>query len=226
MVEQRSWTAAEFRELFVQHPLVWHLVRRLVWLTDDTDGGGTVTAFRVAEDRSFADVHDDEFTLADDATVRLAHPLLLGGALAQWAELFADYEILQPFPQLGRPVRRLLPGEETANRLHRFEGFTVPVGRLLGLTKRGWERGQPQDAGIERWFSKKLAAGRYLVIALEMGIAVGIVNEFPDQTFETVWLDTQPGDHWSSRDYPLRFNDLDPVTVSELLADLEEVTAE
>ena len=228
MVEQRSWTAVEFRELFVQHPLIWHLVRRLVWLADDpddSDNGGTVTAFRVAEDRSFADVNDDEFALADDATVRLAHPLLLGGAVAQWSELFADYEILQPFPQLGRPVRRLLPEEENANRLHRFEGHTVPVGRLLGLTKRGWERGQPQDAGVERWFSRKLADGRYLVIALEMGIAVGIVNEFPDQTFETVWLDTQPGDHWPSRDYPLRFNDLDPVTVSELLADLEEVTA-
>ena len=224
MVAQRSWSAAEFRELFVQHPLVWHLVRRLVWLAGDADGG-TSTAFRVAEDRSFADVNDDEFVLADDATVRLAHPLLLGGAVAQWSELCADYEILQPFPQLGRPVCRLLPEEENANRLHRFEGCTVPVGRLLGLTKRGWERGQPQDAGVERWFSRKLADGRYLVIALEMGIAVGMVNEFPDQTFEAVWLDTQPGDHWPSRDYPLRFSDLDAVAVSELLADLEEVTA-
>ena len=224
MVAQRSWSAAEFRELFVQHPLVWHLVRRLVWLAGDADGG-TATAFRVAEDRSFADVNDDVFVLADDATVRLAHPLLLGGAVAQWSELWADYEILQPFPQLGRPVRRPLPEEENANRLHRFEGCTVPVGRLLGLTKRGWERGQPQDAGVERWFSRKLDDGRYLVIALEMGIAVGMVNEFPDQTFEAVWLDTQPGDHWPSRDYPLRFSDLDPVAVSELLADLEQVTA-
>jgi predicted DNA-binding WGR domain protein len=224
MVAQRSWSAAEFQELFVQHPLVWHLVRRLVWFADAADGGPT-TAFRVAEDRSFADVNDDGFTLADDATVRLAHPLLLGGAVAQWSELCADYEILQPFPQLGRPVCQLLPEEQTANRLLRFEGCTVPVGRLLGLTKRGWERGQPQDAGVERWFSKKLADGQYLVIALEMGIAVGLVNEFPDQTFETVWLDTQPGDHWSSRGYPLRFSDLDVVAVSELLADLEEVTA-
>ncbi|MGW5641005.1 DUF4132 domain-containing protein, partial [Streptomyces sp. NPDC003832] len=29
MVTRRSWTAAEFRELFVAHPLLWHLVRRL-----------------------------------------------------------------------------------------------------------------------------------------------------------------------------------------------------
>lgn len=225
MVSQRAWTAAEFRELFVRHPLVWHLVRRLVWLAEAGEGG-EVTAFRVAEDRSLADVNDDEFVLAEDATVRLAHPLNLGESVAQWSELFADYEILQPFPQLGRAVRRLTPEEAKANRLERFEGCTVPVGRLLGLTKRGWERGQPQDAGVERWFSKKLTEGCYLVIELEEGIAVGMVNEFPDQTFEKVWLAASPGDYmprWNN--YTQLFGSLDPVAASELLADLEEVTA-
>ncbi|MEK8174305.1 DUF4132 domain-containing protein [Streptomyces sp. M19] len=32
MVAGRGWTTAEFRELFVSHPLLSHLVRRLVWL--------------------------------------------------------------------------------------------------------------------------------------------------------------------------------------------------
>ncbi|KJS63358.1 DUF4132 domain-containing protein [Streptomyces rubellomurinus] len=227
MVAQRGWTAAEFRELFVQHPLTWHLVRRLVWLAD-TPGGDAVTAttaFRVAEDRTFADVADEAFALAEDATVRLAHPLHLGEAVTAWSELFADYEILQPFPQLGRAVHHLTAEEAAANRLHRFEGCTVPVGRLLGLTKRGWERGVPQDAGIERWFSKRLGDACHLVIELNEGIWVGVVDEFPDQTFETVWLDSAPGDYWPRGQYPLRFADLDPVVASELLADLEEVTA-
>ncbi|OEV11789.1 MolR family transcriptional regulator, partial [Streptomyces nanshensis] len=33
MVAGRSWTAGEFRDLFASHPLLWHLVRRLVWLS-------------------------------------------------------------------------------------------------------------------------------------------------------------------------------------------------
>ncbi|QKW22959.1 DUF4132 domain-containing protein [Kitasatospora sp. NA04385] len=223
MVARRSWSAEEFTSLFVGHPLVWHLARRLVWTAGE---GAGATAFRIAEDRTFADPDDAPFVLPADATVRLAHPLLLGEeAVAAWSELFADYEVLQPFPQLGRPVHRFTPEEAAANRLHRFEGCTVPVGRLLGLTKRGWERGVPQDAGVEGWFSKRLADGCHLVIALDEGIAVGLVEEFPDQTFATVWLDSSPGDHCSSREYPLRYGDLDPVTASELLADLEQVTA-
>ncbi|MFI5527308.1 DUF4132 domain-containing protein [Kitasatospora sp. NPDC051853] len=224
MVAQRAWTAAEFRELFVRHPLVWHLARRLVWLAD-TEGGprSTVTtAFRVAEDRTFADAADQEFALPEDATVRLAHPLLLdGAALAAWSELFADYELLQPFPQLGRSVRHLTADELAANRLHRFEGSKVPVGRLLGLTKRG----APQDAGVERWFSRRLGERCHLVIQLHEGIAVGAVEMFPDQTFETVWLDTVPRDHWDRGDLRLRFRDVDPIAASELLVDLEEVTS-
>jgi hypothetical protein len=221
MVTRRSWTMAEFRELFLQHPLLWHLVRRLVWLSE-TDG--LTTAFRVAEDRTFADVEDDTFEPADGAAVRIAHPLALGERLDDWSEVFADYEILQPFPQLGRTVFRLTDEEADGYRLTRFEGLKVPTGKVLGLERRGWERGTPQDAGVERWISKRLADNVYLVIALDDGIAVGVVDMFPDQTLETVWLDDHPSDHFPRHSYPLRFAGLDAVAVSELLADLAELT--
>ncbi|MER5635413.1 DUF4132 domain-containing protein [Kitasatospora sp. NPDC002227] len=224
MVAQRTWTAVEFGALFVDHPLVRHLAGRLVWLADGADG--TTTAFRTAEDRTFADVTGEAFVLPGNATVRLPHPLHLGEQSAAWSAVFAEHGILQPFRQLDRPVRRLTPSEADSNRLHRFEGCTVPVGRLLGLTKRGWERGEPLDNGIERWFSKRLADGCHLVIQLNEGIWVAVVGEYSDQTFETVWLDVAPRDHLGSRhEYPLRFGELDRIVASELLADLEEVTA-
>ncbi|MFD4377223.1 DUF4132 domain-containing protein [Streptomyces sp. NPDC058486] len=222
MVDGRSWTGSEFRQLFVEHPLVRHLARRLVWSAEQD---GTATAFRIAEHGTYADADGTLLTVADDATVTLPHPLLLTGALGVWAELLADHEIVQPFPQLGRPLHTATGEEAAGARLTRFEGVTVPVGRLLGLQKRGWDRGTPQDAGVERWFSRRLAPERHLVIELEPGIAVGVIDEFPDQTLRTVWLDTHPGDHWPSRTYPLRFADLDPVTVSELLTDLTELTS-
>ncbi|WP_405016159.1 DUF4132 domain-containing protein [Kitasatospora sp. NBC_00070] len=217
MVTRRGVTAAEFRELFVGHPLVGPLVRRLVWHAAGTD-------FRVTGDHRLTRLDGTEFALPEDATVGLPHPLELGGpAVAAWSRLFAD--VPQPFPQLDRPVHRLTPEESATDRLDRFEGSTVPVGRVLGLTKRGWQRGEPQDNGVECWISKRLGEGCHLVIDLDEGIAVGNLDVYPDQTFRTVWLGSAPGYHWADRHHPLRFGDLDPVAASELLADLEAVTA-
>lgn len=217
MVGGRSWTAQEFGELFVGHPLLGHLVRRLVWLSE---ADGESTAFRVAADRTFADAEDRTFALPRGAAVRLAHPLHLGEELVTWSEVFADHEVLQPFPQLGRAVFALTEEEAGHHRLTRFEGLKVPTGRVLGLERRGWQRGAPQDAGVERWISKPLGDDRCLVIALDTGIAVGAVDMFPDQTLETVWLDTRPHDYWPGRGRALRLGALDAVTASELLADL------
>ncbi|EFL19179.1 predicted protein [Streptomyces sp. C] len=222
MVDGRSWTGAAFRQLFVAHPLVWHLVRRLVWLVRD---GESVTAFRVTGDRAYADVSGGAVEVADGAVVTLPHPLHLADAVAAWSAAFGGLGIVQPFPQLGRAVLTVTEEEAGGERLTRFEGVTVPVGRLLGLQKRGWERGVPQDAGVERWFSRRLGPERHLVIGLEEGIATGLVGEFPDQTLETVWLDTTPCDYWHSRTYPLKFADIDPVQLSEALTDLTELTS-
>ncbi|MBO1418355.1 WGR and DUF4132 domain-containing protein [Streptomyces sp. FH025] len=222
MVTRRSWTAEEFEQLFVGHPLLWHLVRRLVWLAE---ADGPATAFRVAEDRTLADVHDEVFALPAGATVRLAHPLLLGDDLAAWSELFADYEILQPFRQLGRPVYALSDEEQAGHRLTRFEnGPVLPTARLLGMERRGWQRGEPQDAGVERWLSRRVGPDRYVVLAPEHGIAVGMHDVYPEQRVETVWLDSRPGDYWThNRTFPT-FAELDPVTASEVIADLTELT--
>ncbi|MFJ3876036.1 DUF4132 domain-containing protein [Streptomyces sp. NPDC090077] len=222
MVDGRSWTGAEFRQLFVAHPLVWHLVRRLVWQVRD---GGSVTPFRVTGERTYADLSGGGVEVADGAVVTLPHPLCLGDGPAAWAGLFDGLGIVQPFPQLDRPVMAVTPEEAGGERLTRFEGVTVPVGRLLALQNRGWERGEPQDAGVERWFSRRLGPERHLVIGLQEGIAVGMIGEFPDQTLETVWLDTTPCDYWHSRTYPLKFADIDPVLLSEVLADLAALTS-
>ncbi|GAA1275067.1 DUF4132 domain-containing protein [Saccharothrix xinjiangensis] len=218
MVLGRRWSAAEFRTLLAGHPLLWHVVRRLVWVTD---GGAS---FRVAEDRTFADASDDAFELPDDARVGVAHPLRLGDDLAAWSEVFADYEILQPFPQLGRAVHALDERERRARRLERFEGSVVPVGRLLGLTKRGWERGQPQDAGVECWILRPLAGGAAIVVNLEPGIVVGVPHEFPEQKLTEIWVDGSGRGDWHARG-DRAFGELDAVTASEVLAEFTALTS-
>ena len=221
MVTGRRWTAAEQRTRFVDHPLLRHLASRVVWATFDADDRPT-GSFRVAEDRSLADAGDEELTVAGDTAVGIAHPLHLGETLGPWSDVFADYEILQPFPQLGREVLALTAEERADRLLHRFAGATVYTGRILGLSHRGWQRGSPQDAGASKVTYKLVPGGRAVVVNLDPGIIAGDAMEWPEQTITGVWLNEGPAD-WGNTTGNLAFGVLDDITASEMLRDLEHL---
>jgi hypothetical protein len=223
MVSGRDWSVDEFRRYFAEHPLTRHLARRLVWLAE-TDGARC--GFRIAEDGSFSDVEDDAIELDATARIRVAHPVHLGAATATWAELFADYEILQPFDQLGRPVMAFTGDELATGRLQRFEGAKVDVGRVLGLTQRGWTRAAPEDGGVAPGISYQLPGGGFVVVALDPGIWVGYAGESPEQTIQSARLDRSERYYWPEKDGPAPAvpTDIDPVTASEILASLTRLT--
>jgi hypothetical protein len=222
MVTRRRWTAGEFRHLFVEHPLIWHIARRLVWVAED---GGKATAFRVAEDRTIADAGDDALTLPEHADIGIAHPLELGAALGAWAAVFTDYEILQPFPQLTRAVHALTDAERVGRRLERFQGVAVPAEAVLGLERRGWRRSRPMDAGIQGCVFRELPGGLYVNIKLNPGISIGHVDDSGAQWLEEIRLDDRPADdYWSPR-AGQPFGELDPVIASEVLAELAEAAS-
>ncbi|GAA2260159.1 hypothetical protein GCM10010402_14600 [Actinomadura luteofluorescens] len=214
MAEQRRWTTEDFRRLFVRHPLLWHLVRRMVWLHD---GDGT-TAFRIAEDRTFADVNDEALTLPESGEVRIAHPVHLGVRVTAWSKVFADYEILQPFPQLGRPVHAFTDEERAGNRLDRVVDIEVGVGKVLGLERRGWTRGTPEDAGVQHCLVRPVA-GRTVVLDVSPGFPVMSPAEWPEQTLGLVSIaESKASDLRASE---ATFGELDDVDASELLLTLQ-----
>ncbi|GIJ44157.1 hypothetical protein Val02_10430 [Virgisporangium aliadipatigenens] len=223
MVEGRRWSGAEFRRHLVEHPLVRHLARRLVWGRWAGDGS-LRDALRIAEDRTFAGVDDAPLTLADDDVVGVAHPLLLGDTVPAWSVVFADYEILQPFAQLDREVYAITPEEHAKGRLLRFARKVVPTGKLLGLEHRGWRRGDPMDAGVQSWMQREVPGG-LLVVELDPGIAVGAVDALGgEQTLGDVYLAGEDGPyHHTER--ALSLSRLDPISASEIIRDLSGVTA-
>ncbi len=225
MVTERAWTADEFRTLFLAHPLLARLGRRLLWTTG-SGAAQAAGAFRIAEDRTFADLDDKPFDLPADATVRLAHPARLGTDLPAWAELFTDYLVIQPFRQLGRPVSSLTAEEAAGHRLSRFEGRTVPAEAAQALARRGpdWSHGEADGNGTRFSLRKLLPDGHRLTVSLDPGLPLGPAAELPDQTLREVWLGTRTGRYSPTARHLRPFARLDPVTASELLADLEELT--
>ncbi|XVQ09834.1 DUF4132 domain-containing protein [Spirillospora sp. CA-255316] len=220
MVRERRWSLEEFRRFFVTHPLLWHIVRRLVWLAEDgaedggEDGGeGGATAFRIAEDRTFADVNDDAVEPPASARIRIAHPVRLGRALGAWSELFADYEILQPFPQLGRPVHLLTEEERAATRLPRLEGRVAPYGKVKGLSQSRY-----QD-WVGRLVREDLG-GRYVIVHISPGLGTYYAGRGDDQTITAIGA--LPDPRARSEDLPL--GEIDPVTMSEVIADILRIS--
>jgi hypothetical protein len=211
MIARRSWTPDDFHALFVTHPLLGHIVRRLVWITDDG------TSFRVAEDNTYADVDDDLFTPAPDARIGIAHPILLEDHLAAWVELFADYEILQPFAQLGRPFYRLTDDERAAHRLARVEGLVLSYGKAKGHSQGRWESLDANGEFAGGWLARRDPAGLYVVADLNPGLHYYMYGEGEDQKINTLWAGPAPAP--SPKD-TVPLGEVDPVTMSEAVHDL------
>ncbi|AOS63955.1 DUF4132 domain-containing protein [Actinoalloteichus hymeniacidonis] len=226
MVVGRRWSDQEFRDYLVDHPLVSHLVRRLVWLAETT-GGKPASSFRVAEDGTFADAQDETITFPADTEIRLAHRLHLSeDTIKAWAGVLGDYKILQPFPQLGRAVHVLSEAERSAPTLSRLDGITIEPARILGLVPRGWVRAEPQDGGGQPWITRPLGDGQAVIVELYPGVGVGPYSaaDMSDQEVTAIWIGSENyGGERRPADSAL-FGSLDPITTSEILGDLLGLT--
>ncbi len=222
MCAQRRWPSDVFRRFLSGHPLLVHVVRRLLWGVYDS-GGKLTSTFRVAEDRSFADAKDNAFDLEDGADVGLVHRLDMDDATAAaWGQIFADYEVLQPFVQLSRETAVPTPAEKGGQKLERVVGLTVPTGKVLGLDNRGWRRGPAQDGGVVCWYEKALSGERLASLDLEPGIFTGMISEAPEQKLGVVRI-TKGESVWYGQNESLPLGDLSPIDFSELLRDLESL---
>jgi predicted DNA-binding WGR domain protein len=223
MVERRRWTAGDFKLFFLEHPLMRHLAARVVWGVYEAregDPAGTLaSAFRVAEDWTLADGDDVQTPLPDDADVGIVHVLEMPAAMqAAFGQVFADYEILQPFKQLGRETYRLTPDELQGTELKRFEQKTVATGSVMGLVNRGWERGAAQDGGWVGWFTKRVAGGLEVELELDPGTVIGDLSYEPKQRIPKIVL--REAGTWAQQGH-VKFERLDPIIASEVLRDAD-----
>ncbi|MBE6849842.1 MAG: DUF4132 domain-containing protein [Ruminococcus sp.] len=152
---QRTWTAQGWQDLFVKNPVMHCFAMGLIWGTYD-ENGTLCDTFRYMEDGTFNTADEEEYELPETAVIGLVHPIELDDELrSAWVEQLEDYEITQPFAQLTRPVYRLAEGEAGCTELKRFVGRTMANTTLLSrMTKYGWDKGTPQDAGFFYEFTR------------------------------------------------------------------------
>lgn len=145
----RRWSLADFHSLFVNHPFTRLVTQRLIWgVYPANEPRRLLNAFRVAAEGEFCNAQDEPIDLPADALIGIAHPLEMTAEMrSEFAQLFADYEIMPPFRQLSRRTVLLTPDESTSNSLTRWEGKSATVGQLMGMRYKGWESGY-EDAFV------------------------------------------------------------------------------
>jgi predicted DNA-binding WGR domain protein len=228
MITGRRWAVNDFITLLVQHPLMTHLVQRLIWGAYDASGK-LIDTFRVTEDRAYADRYDATFSLDPIAQIGIVHPLHLSAEiLSSWGEILSDYEIVAAFPQLGRAIHSLEPSEVSQTEITRFKDAKVPAVTLVGmLEKSGWARGVPQDGGVFCEHSKPFYGANVTAIVQYYGVPVGYMEGWEDQSIERcfflkgIYTPQMYPDHKKA----IGLHTVDPIVISEVLQDLTAIAA-
>ncbi len=220
----RSWTAADWRADFHDHPLMRKLIERLIWQGLDGEGQPHGT-FRPTPESEFIDSADAEIDPDSFAAVRLAHASTLGAeAAAAWRAHMKDYEVTPLFDQVREDLP-LLPDEmkdktEIDDRLGWvFEAFT-----LRGEAARaGYERGDALDGGGFDCYTRHFASQGIVAVIEFTGNHVQ--QENIPAALKTLFFEPLSAGH--SRGYgsgqKLRLDQVPPVMLAECWADLHRI---
>ncbi len=221
MIACRRWSVDEWTRCLKDHPLLVSFTRRIVWGVYDDDE--LVTAFRTAEDRTLVALVGD-VKLDDRARIGIVHPMHLDeGPRTEWAEHLADYEIIQPFPQLGRRLFHVEEAERDDTATKRYEKTKFKSGLLRDMLVRGgWQR---DSAFVRREYTRIFRSDGVVAIAtMEPGVQAGDASyDVADQIIATIEFRAKKGRGKSTT--PMQLSDVPPVAFSEAVLDLAEVLA-
>ena len=132
-----DWSLETWRELYLDHPLVGAVARRLIWWFREGDEE-RAAVWRAGR---FVDAAGTTFDPEPASRVRLWHPLdATAGEVASWRRRLAALAITQPFKQAHREIYRLTDAErETGTFSNRFVGQVLKQHQLTALcAQRGW----------------------------------------------------------------------------------------
>lgn len=138
LIRPTEWQVADWRDRYLEHPLMQHHTRRLVW------------AFVIAESETLAIWHEGKFVNSAGAevfmerasSVSLWHPIGHDAAtVLAWRRFLESRETTQPFKQAHREVYVLTDAEREAGVYsNRFAGHILRQHQFSSLCReRGWE---------------------------------------------------------------------------------------
>ncbi|MEM9187704.1 MAG: DUF4132 domain-containing protein [Myxococcota bacterium] len=199
---RRRWSRESFSKYIAGHPLMSIFARSLLWAEFDGPSRGRLFCLHASNagaSNTGASNTGASNTGASNAGARYVNaegmPLELTGDVglvhrvelseeetSVWGEVFAQGQRTPPFLQLDRPFYAPENREELVIEVLDDE---VPAGALVGLTGRGWERGDVGDgAHIDRMVRR--FDGFRVDLIFEPGITAGLVGQEGSQELSSL----------------------------------------
>jgi hypothetical protein len=218
----RRWKRADWETHLHTHPLMRHLVKRLVWGGYDAKGN-LQNAFIVDEEGALMD-GDLGKTEITGPFVGLVHPVELDAAArGKWGTVLADFQIIQPFHQLARGPHAPKAGDTDVMR-------DIPTGSLEpakfhGVMNRlGWMKGAPEYTTVRSFYKHFTGLGVFGIVEIAPGMSVQGWDKDP-QKITAARFATEPPGYEGVLPKPLPLRDVSPIAVSEVLHDVAALAA-
>ncbi len=135
----RSWTFANWKERFFDHPLLGWLTRRLIW---EIDRGNSEERFAIQHEQ-YVDAESKQIvTPHENDLIKLWHPIYSGTQEIQaWRNWLHATTTQQPFKQAHREVYRLSQeAQHSQTASQRMSGHILRQGQFIALCEdRSWK---------------------------------------------------------------------------------------
>jgi predicted DNA-binding WGR domain protein len=217
MITGRAWLRSEWQTLLVQHPLMQHLVRRLLWQQGN--------AFFRVDAAGQALHHDGSAVMLGEEPVRIGHRLrMTEGQLGSWRQAMQSAGITPLVEQLDRRV--FMPGGNAGVAVGRPTEAIPSITLRSKLEDRGWRRLMHDQGGITGFSKVYPSAGITAVVQTADTILIGMTDDSPNGIAEAFFVAGTNHPHGSCSDefadnLPRSLvNEVDPVAYSETVRDL------
>lgn len=138
-LQNRSWPSDDWRERYLEQPLLRGLVRRLIWLVK-RDGEDAVAALPDEAGNALVSITGEAVEL-ENATIQLWHPMDSDVETVEaWRDRLEELEITQPFAQAWREVYALTDAErQTETYSNRWAAHILKQQQAMTLARlNGW----------------------------------------------------------------------------------------
>jgi hypothetical protein len=215
------WSFAAWRKTYLEHPLLAHLARRLIWSV--RSGGDTQQA--IPQGGQLLDADGRILAVSTDAEVRLWHPIHSAvEVVVAWRRRVNELAITQPVKQVWREIYVLTDAERvTETYSNRFAAHILQQSQFRALGKaRGWKVPAQGNWGGQQGFPRRPIPEASLTAELLVGLAADTADS---GDFSLPPIVTDRLQFLNSFGELISLDEVPPLILSEIFRDLDLFTS-